>query len=214
MQLTFLPLHNKFLNAIKWNSIESIAYNVIFMIHQIALYRILGYVTFGAIGAFFSLIYLSIGIFNFGFDTSLAYYFRFIGTDKKSALRFLLQCVIPQLFIYIAFPLIILTVLHYYNSLFFIFSKIPGNNSIYFILLGILLYLSEGLKKSLKCFLDLAFQNKPIAILEITHITLYISTIWFSYYCGLPINLYILVAPLVMISLFPHTMVPAIAKRI
>jgi hypothetical protein len=200
MQLTLFPIHKKFLSAIKWNSIEVITYNVIFLIHQIALYQTLGYSLFGTIGSFFSVIYLAIGICNFGFDTSLAHSIGYIQLDKRAARKFLVLCAIPHLMLYVTAPLAIYALLYYYNSLSYIFSKIPMQST-QFITLGILMYLSEGLKKSLKCFLDLAFKNKPIAILEITNITLYIGVIWFSYYCGLPLTMHLLIIPLVIISI-------------
>lgn len=188
-------LHKKFYYALTWNSIESVIYQLLLLSHQILLFHTVGSEKYGLIGFVFSFIYLSIALVNFGFDDSIAPFFSLATINKHNFKRLF----IPQ----ICFEIIILV--SYSIFLFFmapaLVHKIPiilHNPMLLYLICGIII--SEGMKKTMRSFLHIAFVNKKTTVIELATIMMYITTVWAYYLLGFPITFSLLLIPLFFTS--------------
>lgn len=191
--------YNKFLYGLRWGSFESIAYETLLLIHQIALCKVLGITEYGKVGTIISLIYLTARILNFGLDLSFAPFFKEAITSKHHFKKIVGWQVAIQAAIYIVGPYILYQIIIYFNVQTKLSSDIIGSA---LLLIAMLLTIaSEAIQRTLKNILYLTFDNKLIALVTITKIIWYISFIWIMYACGLHLTPLLLTLPLLISEL-------------
>lgn len=175
--------------SVRWNILESVWYQVLLFGHQYALYSLLPATDYGLIGTYFSLVYLSIQIFNVGLDKSISPYFADAIQSKKSAYAILIQPIVWH-FLFLLSIVSCGLIGIYYNR---IISLSLG------LLLGCMC-ISEALKKTVRSLLHCAFRHDITTVIELITISSYILCIWFYYYLGYPLNTYALLIPMVITS--------------
>lgn len=191
-------VYRLFNRGVKWNAFEGIFYQTILTCHQAILFSVLDNFTYGLIGVSFSVLYLSILFFNFGFDKSLAAFFPLFIKNKSLFKKiFIRQFLIQAIFLSLIFFVVIL----FSKQMFFwFFSKFLFDINILPILALILI--TESLKKSLRYVCELAFLNKQIAITEICLISSYVIFFWIGYFYLNKVNLYLVFVPHLIQSIF------------
>src|SRR5579859_6878793 len=93
--------YNKFINGLRWGALESIGYEAMLLLHQLALCKATGISTYGAAGAIIAAIYLLARLLNFGFDLSTGPFFRLAAHNKSNFKKILLYQLALQIVIYI-----------------------------------------------------------------------------------------------------------------
>jgi len=187
-------VYKLFNRGVKWNAFEGIIYQSVLTIHQVILFTVSGYLLYGLIGVLYSILYLSILFFNFGFDKSLATFFASFTKNKKLFKRIFVSQFLVQ---FIFLGLIFFSIVLFNNEIIDFFSgkfKCPRLDFGILIILGLLL-LSESSKKSLRFVCELAFLNKSIAITEICLILFYTCAFWVLYFFGYGPDLYLVFLP-------------------
>jgi len=182
--------------SLKWLTFESITYQMILLAHQLMLFKVSSYKLYGAMGALFSTVYFVVPIISFSLESSLSPFFKKITQSKKTFRSlFIVQMLPTLLFIALAATLFIIfkNILQSYQSSFTV--------SYSFIVVILLLILSESIKKVLRGILYLAFKNKINASIEILSILTYITTIWIYYFVTNTITLHIIFIPMLATSL-------------
>jgi len=193
-------ISKKLSHSLKWLSLESIIYQAIFLLHQICLLKITGYKLYGAIGALFSIIYLTVTITSFGLESSLSPFFKEISTSKKSFFHFFtFQFSITLLLALLSIPIILLLKLSDPS----IFSH---QTNLLFMLIIPLLILSESIKKTLRAILYLSFKNKINMTIEIISLLCYVATIWAIYLTSHTVSLYTIFTPMLLMSLTSNSL--------
>lgn len=190
-------LYEKFFRALRWNTIGSITYQGLFLLHQIALFKATNATLFGLSGALFSLIYLMVTLVNFGFDVSLTPFFTAYVHNKQTFSRFFMrQVLIQTALLSLCAGLLVM-------GSWLLGSSYPTTLGLcspdFMIIIGILLVL-EGTKKSLRTLLQLAFLNKVTAYLDMLTIIIYISLVWSWYLMVGSCSLMMIFIPMVLVS--------------
>lgn len=188
-------LYKKFYHALAWNGIESIAYHSILLCHQMMLFYVVGSSFYGLIGSVFSFIYLSLALSNFGLDDSLAPFFSLSTSSKTHFKRLLLPQLIPECII---LTLLALSIFALGPKMHHSFIKEPINGVTLLILGGIIV--CEGIKKTIRALLQIAFLSRRIAYVELIAILAYVTIVWGSYAYGYALTLTLLFAPLLLTS--------------
>jgi len=180
---------NRLNYSLKWISLESLTYQCILLLHQILLFKISGYKTYGAIGTIFSLVYFTVTITSFGLESSLSPFFQKL-SKSRAAFRsfFLVQCI----------PTIVLSII---AGTLFICFKYTGLSSGLMLLIALLIF-TESIKKTLRGILYLAFENKINASVEIASILTYVFSVWLLYFIKKQVTLAIIFIPMFAVSLF------------
>jgi len=189
-------LHKLFSYSAAWNMLESIWYQLLLFIHQCTLYRILSATEYGKVGTLFSLIYLTIAVFNFGLDNSISPFFLHATQSKINAWR---SIILPAAIHFCILSLIVITsigVLCFFGLPLFLQSI----GLSFFILIGIM-FISEALKKTIRTLLHCAFKNHLTTAIELITITSYITIIWTLHFFGYSLGLHTLFIPMVITSL-------------
>lgn len=184
-QSTFLQF---FYFAMRWNALESIVYQLIYVIHQVVLFQIISSFAFANMAVYFSYIYLLIPLLNLGLDKSLFSFFKQYSLNKKSFISIVVyQCIIQT---------VIVTTIGL--LLYILYGSI--NTTISLLLIAIIV--AESLKKTVKTLCQISFLNNYTALIEIAGIILYVVLFWSMYFItGLVTPLTIFV-PMLIESLF------------
>lgn len=183
-------LHRTRLRGLAWNTIESIVYQSILILHLIALYRHTDPSFFGMMGIIFSLLYLMTFLANAGLDTALAPYARLLSTDH----RFWHTIVLPHLHIQCLIYGIIGLCGIIINALFIHLPFILS------IILALLL-VTESTKKTFRTIAHLTFHNQLAALVEITIVSIYVALVWLLYAYYTMLSLTLILFPLFVTSL-------------
>jgi hypothetical protein len=187
-----LFFQTQFSRALSWNTVESVLYQGLFVVHQFALAHRIGTAEYGMIGTFFSLVYFVSALSNFGLDVSLAPFLGHMLSDKRSIRRIFLS----QLLLLIAVQCLLLAG----GSLCkdrILSCAIPG--SLYSILA--LLVISESVKKTVRTALQLLFFNHLTALIEVVGLACYVAMVWFSYLQGYALTAMVIFVPMLLMSL-------------
>jgi hypothetical protein len=191
----------QFIRGLRWNTAESVWYQLALIGHQVVLFSLTTPSFYGLIGTLFSIIYLIITVTNFGLDTSLAPFFTLATKNKRLFKRVLLPQLIPELIIFSLVAVILCTT----QALLIAIPLVgPHLNSELIGIMGALIIV-EGFKKTLRAILQLSFNNHLTALIEMATITLYISIIWLLYFLGHPITLNLIFVPMLMVSVMGTT---------
>jgi len=185
-----MNIRKKLSYSLKWISLESLIYHFLFLAHQVLLLKTCGYEKYGAIGALFSIIYLTVTITSIGLESSLSPFFKEMTKSKNLFKSFFIQQIIPTILLSIAtFPVFI--------ALKRIFSQ---EISYFFILTISLIILFESVKKTLRAILYLAFNAKVNMYIETISFAVYMVTIWLLYAQIKIISLNIIFIPMLFMS--------------
>lgn len=189
-------IYRHFMHSIRWNAFESITYQALLLAHQVALFSVTDYATYGLIGTLFSITYLLVIITNFGFDVSLSPFFTLLTKNKTYYKDILLLQLLPEYCILgILFACALLCKYLFFSSLLF-FQSI--DITMLFVLASLILF--EGAKKTLRVLLQLACLSHKSAFIEVITIITYTSIVWIGYALGYPITLELVFIPLLLVS--------------
>jgi len=189
-------LHTQFWYSVRWNSLESIAYYTLFAAHQLMLRIVTSTPLYGTIGVIFALIYLVITLANFGLDLSIGPFFNLLSVNKKQFRQYLIRQLMIQCIIYGVTAIIIFFIF------FFAFLPIKQMSLLALPISFILSFLiiTEGIKKSLRVILQLAFFSHITALVELFYIISYIILFWSTYMLRQTVSLYMVFIPMLTLS--------------
>lgn len=206
-------IYSKFNLGIRWNTFEALTYQIALTTHNLVLFSKLDRITFGVVGTFFSLVYLSITLFNFGFDKSLSPFFLIYTQSKNNFKKIFLSQFLIQIFI-LAFIFMFLIFFHEKASLFFAQKfKCCVFPRLIWILLGMTLLL-EGAKKTLRSLAQIAFYNKQAALIEVSALFIYLSMVWGAYFYNNTLSIYSIFIPFVIQSIFSVFFLAALSIKL
>lgn len=188
-----LKFYKKFLNGLRWNTIEVTIYYSLFSLHQFFLCRIIGYTQYGIISSLFAAIYLCIPILNAGFDLSLSQFLTVFTKSKNSFKHFFVVQLIIQVFILLIALGMLFTLLPLYISRFY-----PLCNYVLFFILGGILFF-ESIRKTARFFLQLIFSHKITAIIELLTLCIYCIFVWGYFFIVGTITYYTIFVPMLLI---------------
>lgn len=190
-------LHKFLSRSLRWLSFEAIAYQLLLVGHQLLLFRVAGYGSYGLIGAVFSLVYLTVTVADCGLEPSISPFFSALKKSRHAFRRFILVNLMPNIAVVAALTIsafalkFLLT-----SSIFHVIDTI--STPILCILAA--LVLTETVKKSLRTILHLAFLNRAAAFIEVGTIVSYIGFVWILYGSGFAIGLPLVFAPMLVTS--------------
>jgi len=184
---------NHFLSrSLRWIGFEAISYQVVLLLHQLALFKVTDYKTYGLIGATFSLVYLIVSIADLGLESSISPFFVQVSRSKRAFRAFFMLQLIPN----ILFTGFVFVAIIFLNSRFRLLP-LP----LYMTLVLYALVLTETVKKTLRTAIHLAFLNRQAAYIEVGTILVYVSTIWLCYSFGVGVGLPLVFIPMLITSL-------------
>ncbi len=195
--MNIISLRKKFVHGLRWNSIESIFYYTCLAMHQIMLCRVLSTTLYGAMGTLFSLVYLVIALFNFGFDLSIGPFFSLYKSSKLHFKKYLIRQLMGQGVIYGLVAIVLSIILRTHVLPIRLMPIISWPLAV---IIG-LLVVSEGVKKSLRIVLQYAFLSHLTAAIEILYIISYMMIVWGIYLARHHISLITLFFPMFFLSL-------------
>lgn len=188
--------------ALAWNTFESFYYQALFLGHQTTLFCTIDKKIYGMYGALFAFLFFSINVLNGSLDQTIIPLFTSITAHRKNFKNFIFSYLATQtLFMWYAsfsFGVLFLYVIPTPKVLE-PFMTLP------WIALLSTFIASEGTKKNIRALLHLAFKNKTTAFIEVSDITLYVTSVWFLYFLGFPLSIGVLVVPFICVSLFATT---------
>lgn len=181
-------MHKKFIKALAWNSSVVFLYKAILLLHQIMLYSIISKTLYGIQSTLFACIYLVIAITNFGFEETLLPFFSTYSQSKRQFLQlinYLMLRIVTVTFVAITMYKLILI----YSSTHFI-ENLKNYCDHQLLIIIMLIFFVESIKKSMNAIAQLAFLNKQLAYAELGMLFSYVSIIWISYGSGRAISLH------------------------
>ena len=190
----FKNYQKRFFLAVKWNTFESLCYQIIFVFHQIGLFMYCDRLLYGKVGALFSACYVLVTLLVSGFDGGLLPFFKKFISDKCSFKTFLLE--------YVGFQILGMTLLAYFLGIIFILVRpfFALSSAVLFLLTTFIVV--EGIKKILKHLLYLAFYNRQTALYEVVQIIFYVTTVWGCHWLGRPFSVELFFIPFIIYSSF------------
>jgi len=190
-----INLYKQYSKSLRWNTFESIFYQILLLCHQFALFFVTDRAIFGLIGTLFSITYLLVMITNFGLDVSLGAFFTQAIESKKHFKKIILFQLIPEYCLLLIGGIFLLAIYPFISAL-----NLPFKLNIETLSLLGLLIVFEGTKKTLRSILQLGFHSKKTAWIEVVTIMSYISMVWSTYFLGYAINLTLIFLPLLIVS--------------
>jgi hypothetical protein len=188
-------LNQRFVSAVKWNMIETIAYHTLFIAHQFSLYTVLGQEQYGRAGALFSFVFLSVTIFIGALDVALIPYIQMF-TESKEHFKILIKHYIaPQMLLMLSAPLLLLA----FKATGMVARL--GNYSWSSCLLVGFFITGQSVHKLLRRLLQLMFLNKYTAGLEVATLIIYMILFWSAYFVGFRFSVPLLVLPFIVASI-------------
>jgi len=177
-------VEHKFSKSLAWNTVESLLYNAIMMVHQWALFEHASLSMLGLIGTFFSCIYLAATAIDLGLEASLAPFFEIWSASKKSFRAFLVRQLLPNYLVGLIVMVGAYLVHRFSGSPFPVLAHLDLLTAACMALT----IFTESTRKTLKTILQIAFQNKAHTILEVGMIIIYICIVWGGYLIGYPLD--------------------------
>lgn len=181
-------MHKKFIKALAWNSSVAFLYKAILLLHQIMLYSIISKTLYGVQSTLFATIYLVIAITNFGFEDTLLPFFSTYSQSKQQ-FRQLLYYLMLRVIAVAMLSIIMYKMILFYSSTHFI-ENLKNYCDHQLLIIIMLIFFVESIKKSISSIAQLAFLNKQIAYAELGMLVSYVSIIWISYGAGQAISLH------------------------
>jgi hypothetical protein len=188
-----MSLYQRITTSLRWNTFEAITYQVFLCGHQLFLFSIIPVGTYGLMSTLFATTYFTTSLISGGFEYAITPFFTHACSSRKAYKAVIISPLVRQLALasIILVGIMVLGTYGAWNPLF-----IPYG--IYIIPLA----LSEGIKKILKTLVQLAFQARPSAYIELVSLAAYISTVWCWWgFSGYAITIPMLFLPLITTSL-------------
>ena len=182
-------MHQKtFISAFLWNTLNVFLYKIMLQTHQVCLFYVINKELFGISGTIFSAIYLLISLTNFGFDYSLFAFHKNYIQNKIQFQSLIHQFIIRIITLISTIIFLICTIpyLSHFSPVSFIATHTPSG----LIMILIMIFTAESLRKTLELFAHLSFLNKTITIVDIATLASYISILWCSFFIRGYIDLY------------------------
>ncbi len=197
-ELTVLArLKRAVMGSLFWNAFESILYQILYLSHHTALFYNADRNLYGIYGALFAFLYLVIMWVNTSFDVGVIPFFSVFSENKKNFKHLISSYLIPQMFLVAGLSGLVGSALMAYKGRpTFLNSYLDYSSLLCFVFF----ITAESMKKNMRALLQLGFQNKITAWIEVTNIALYVATVWILYFCGIPFSLLMLTAPFMIIS--------------
>ncbi len=176
----------KFFDGVRWSFFEATVYQALLALHHLFVFRTVSSSLFGTAGTIFASLYLVIALANIGLDHALSSFFSYALQSKKHFTYLIGRqlCIALIIVVLVSFAFLCIQ------------TMLPMPCAL--IIAG--LCIVESIKKTLTSILHLAFLNKQSAFIEISALIFYITTIWVSYYFGIPFSLYLIFTPLLIAS--------------
>lgn len=181
-------MHKKFIKALAWNSSVVFLYKAILLFHQIMLYSIISKTLYGIQSTLFACIYFVIAITNFGFEETLLPFFSTYSQSKRQFLQ-LINYLILRIIVVTTLTITMYKMILFYASTDFI-ENLKNYCDHQLLIIIMLIFFVESIKKSMNAIAQLAFLNKQIAYAELGMLFSYVSIIWISYGSGQAISLH------------------------
>jgi hypothetical protein len=191
-----MSLYQKITTALRWNTFEAIAYQVLLCSHQLLLLSTIPAVTYGLMGTLFATTYFTASLISGGFEYAITPFFTQACSSRQAYKALLISPFVQQL----ALASTILIGFIGIGMYGFWSSPILQYGS-YLIPLA----LSEGTRKILKTLAQLSLKARPSAYIELALLTTYVSTVWSWWYMsGCAISIPLLFIPLIITSLLTN----------
>ncbi len=84
---TSISFKNTFDQGVRWNTVGSVAYESLKIMHQIALLGVMDITLYGHVGVLFSLIFLTINLSNFAADSTIPAFVSTFTSSKSAFIR-------------------------------------------------------------------------------------------------------------------------------
>ena len=186
-----------FIKALMWNSSTTFIYKITLLSHQILLYSVISNTLYGLQSTLFAVIYTIIALTNFGFEETLLPFFSTFTQSKQQFHQILLHFLLHFITINIVALLIYLITLHGSGEFL---HNVQAHCNKNFIIIAIMIFIIESLKKTLIAMMQLAFLNKEIACAEITMLIMYIASVWTIYGIRGQLELHSIFLPMLIAS--------------
>lgn len=174
-----------------WNTVESISYQSILVLHQYALYQILPKNIYSSISICFSLIYLGISVCNFGLDNCIGPFFWHISETQSNALLFFKRLLLNHLYILLIISIVSIPCMYYF---------LRSDITISMLIIMAFLFIAESIKKTMRILLHCALINRRTTYIELTALLSYVFIIWMLYYHNYTLNNIAIFVPMTLIS--------------
>lgn len=190
-------LHS-FFTAISWNVLNVFLYKIILQTHQACLFLAISQELFGFSGTLFSTIYFLISITNIGFDYFIITHHQNYTYSKENFKKLL-----PLFMVRLACSGLALATLFIVNQ----FTNIKpiqfllSQASMSMLIILIVIFLCESIKKSLDILAQMSFLQKSITLFDISTLLIYLGCVWGAYFVTGSITLYIIFIPMGIISI-------------
>jgi hypothetical protein len=191
-----IDLYKKYYQSIRWNTFESLFYQLFLLAHQFALFTFTDKSTYGLIGAIFSAMYLLVMVANFGLDVSISAFFTRAVESKKHFKKIILFQLIPE---YCILGIISAGAPVLSQSL--VTAHMPFQLDIQAVVILGFLIVFEGSKKTLRSLLQLGFHSHKTALVEVATIIGYICLVWIGYLKGFSLGFMLVFLPLLIVSI-------------
>jgi hypothetical protein len=182
--------------SLRWNAIESLFYNGVMLVHQMALFAVLDRAQYGLLGALFGILYLCVHIFNFGLDGFFAFNFSRLSSNRSIWSRYVITqiCLLAITFVFLS-PLVGIYVYYYF----------PIERLSVPVLLMCALIL-EGIKKTFRTILQLALENRTSTLIEVFFLSIYMLIVWSAYAIKIKLSIAFLLGALAFCSLLANVL--------
>lgn len=202
--LYLTSLKRTFFWALKWNTIEAIGYQILFLLHQSLLFYVLPSATYGAISTITGLSFASMIIITGALDTTLMTWITEFTQDKASYRHCWYRYLLPQALLFMAVPVVvkILCLTSFLPTFLAVTPTIaPMVDLVTKHALSIGMFIGiEGCRKLLRHLAQLMFMNKQVSLLELLHLGMYCLSVWALYFLVPTLTINHLLIPFIVTS--------------
>ncbi len=164
--------------AVKWNFVEAIIYQLIFVAHQTAFFWLAPTSFFGLVGSLFGIIYVIVTLLVVGSDGALTPFFSEFNKTKTSFTSFLSLYTRRQLFVMTLILVMATAGIYQFGN----WSRFSDITHLHILILLATICVTESLKKIIRYLLQLCFQNKATTLYELLGIGSYTTMVWSWYW--------------------------------
>jgi hypothetical protein len=191
-----LHITQKLKNSLAWNAFESIFYQILLCIHQLALYKSVTATHYGYIGTALAITYLVASGLLLGLESAITPFLHQALSSKDHFKKIIIRPLIKQIFLLslLGAGAVVL------NDMGIIWTSIRVPFSYPFLALMGILALSEGLRKFFRTLLQLMFQARMIAVVELVLLLGYFGLVWGCFISGYELTTHLIFIPLLITS--------------
>lgn len=194
-------LYRLFRSSIRWNTAGALAYQVLLITYQTILFKTMAPETYGFLSIILSMVYLGALVADGGLDATLSTFFGRLICQKSFFLNYMLPHWLSTGALAMAVSIVGIGVA---QSMGFTHALSP-----LIIISSTLMILSEGLRRSLRMTLQLAFRAKHVSSVDVSMLIGYLLCILIFSLFGVPLTLELVISLLALFS-FASALVLAI----